>query len=599
MSRRARMRAIALAALVFILPTLPTPALAEEGVEVTSADYPTGNGFHGSPGRPGDFTFSSHGAEDVQSYFYGLNDGTCVHEAVPEEPGGSVTVTLTPRHAGPNNIYARTVDVSGGSSSCVLVYSFLVAPPSDPVAHFPFDEGQGNRAADSVNPGQGLTLPEDAEWVRGRVGANESPDTNPFPRLEGTAIHIDGPTDGEITADHSTLDTSGSFSVSTWVKLDHAHADHIAVAQEGTAQSAFHLGYQGETDQWVFRMSPEEGAPHVPREWTVAASTTPAEVGVWTHLLGTHDDRTGEITLYVDGLEQGTAAHPEAWNAQGPLAIGHAPSQGAGEHHWPGAIDDVRVWDRLVLDEIVSASETDSEVWRLANGPIAAEGRWMLDEWDGTTVADATDHGLDAVLYGDPLAVWNVAENDITFSPAMRLNGDQEYVEASGPALRTDRGFSVAAWVRLDEAGQGIDATAVSQAGTHQSGFQLGYQGSMDAWVFKMAPHDDAVISDESGWTQATSPWNAQPGEWTHLVGVYDHTGGESVLYVDGVEASRVAVEHAWHANGSLRVGSAQSGGSNTDHWPGDIDDVHAYQGVLSDRALSHVQMGFFAPSRH
>lgn len=594
MPRRARIRVAALLTFVFLLPTLPAPALAEEGVTVTSADYPAGDRFHGSPGLPGDFTFSSNESKDIQSYFYGLNDGTCVREAVPEGPDGSVTVTLTPRHDGPNRIYVRTKDAFGNSSPCVLAYSFLVAPPSDPVTYFTFDEGRGNRAADLFTPDQSLILPEDVEWVRGRVGTKENPHTDPSPRLKGTAVHTSGHADSEITTGDSIVDTSGSFSVSTWVKLDRAHTDHIAVAQEGTARSGFHLGYQGDTDQWVFRMSSGDEAPHSSREWTVAASSTPAEVGVWTHLLGTHDDQTGEITLHVDGIEQGAGIHSESWNAEGPLAIGHAPSQGASDHHWPGAIDDVRVWDRLVSDEIVSASESYSEVWRLANGPLAAEGRWMLDEWNGTTVADATDHELDAVLHGDPLAAWNVADNDMTFSPAMRLNGEEEHVETSGPALRTDRSFSVAAWVRLDDAGRSADATAVSQAGTQQSGFQLGYQESRGAWVFKMAARDESSISGETGWAQATSARRAEPGEWTHLAGVYDHTGGELVLYVDGTESSRVKVDRVWHANGPLRIGSAQRGGSNTEYWTGDLDDVHVYQGVLSPSALTTVYMGLF-----
>ncbi|WP_159942839.1 LamG-like jellyroll fold domain-containing protein [Nocardiopsis sp. FR6] len=576
-----------------------------QGPEVTSADYPAGDEFHGAPGQPGEFTLSNNGVEGAQKYLYALNDNSCVHEVTPEEPGGSVALTLTPRLEGPNRIYARTVDAFGNSSDCVLVYSFLVAPPSDPVAHFPFDEGQGNRAADISNPGQGATLSSGVEWVRGRVGATENPDTDPSPRMEGTSVHTSGYTDGdpgpydEITADHSAVDTSGTFSVSAWVKLDRAYAHHTAVAQEGTEQSAFHLGYQGNTGQWVFKMSPEDDYWDGSRTWAVVTSPEPAQVGVWTHLLGTHDEQTGEITLYVDGVEQGTATHPGAWNAQGPLTVGRALFQGAGNYYWPGAIDDVRVWDRLVLNETVSDTETASEVWRLANRPVAAEGRWKLDEWDGTAVEDATDHGLDATLHGDPLTAWNAAENGITASPGVRLNGDGEYVEAPGPALRTDRSFSVAAWVRLDETGEGVNTTAASQAGTYQSGFHLGYQGSQGKWVVKMAPHDDAPTSGSTGWTYAYSTTAARLGEWTHLAGVYDYTSGELVLYVNGFEESRVSVDHAWHADGPFRIGSAQHGGSNAYHWTGDIDDIHAYQGVINDRELSWVYAGEFPSTQN
>jgi hypothetical protein len=600
MTLRARARVAVLLASVLLLPALSTPALAEEGPKVTSTDYPSGDEFHGSPGQPGEFTFSSNGDEDVQSYFYDLNGESCVHELTPEELGGSVTVTLTPRRAGPNRIYARTVGASGDSSACVLVYSFLVASPSDPVAHFTFDEGQGDQAADTADSDRGATLSDGVEWVRGRVGAVENPNTDPAPRMEGTAVHLSGRTDGdpgpydEITVDHPTVDTSGSFSVSAWVKLERPHGDHIAVAQEGTARSAFRLGYQGDTGKWAFEMASEDGHQHGSPERTVTASTDSAEIGAWTHLLGVHYDRTGELTLYVDGVKQDAAAHAGPWSAQGPLTIGRTLSQGTSDNHWSGAIDDVRVWNRVVPDEAVSDYETNSEVWRLANRPLAAEGLWKLDEWDGTTVDDATDHGLDATLHGDPLTVWNTAENDITFSPGMRLNGDDEYVEASGPALRTDRSFSVAAWVRLDEAGEGVDSTAVSQTGEFQSGFQLGYEGSNGSWVFKMAPHDDTPASGSGGWTYAYSSGAARPGEWTHLTGVYDHSSGELVLYVNTFEESRVAVDHAWHAEGPLRIGSAQHGGSNIHHWTGDIDDVHTYQGVLREGSISSVYNGLF-----
>ncbi|WP_017573911.1 LamG-like jellyroll fold domain-containing protein [Nocardiopsis halotolerans] len=572
----------------------------EQGPAVTSTDYPIGDEFHGSPGLPGEFTFTNNGVEEAQSYFYALNDDSCVTEATPDQPGGPVTVTLTPRLEGPNWVYARTVDAFGNSSDCVLVYSFLVAPPSDPVAHYAFDEGQGNRAVDTANPDRGATLSDGVEWVRGRVGTVSNPDTDPTPRLEGTAVHTSGYTEGdpgpydEITADASAVDTSGTFSVSAWVKLDRAYAHHTAVAQEGEQQSAFHLGYQGNTGQWVFKMSAEDEYWDGSREWAKVTSPASAQVGVWTHLLGTHDEQTGEITLYVNGVEQGTDTHTGPWNAQGPLTVGRALFQGIGNYYWPGAIDDVKVWDRLVLNETVTDTETTSEVWRLANRPVAAQGRWRLDEWDGTAVADATDHGLDATLHGDPLTAWNTAENGVTASPGVRLNGVDEYVEASGPALRTDRSFSVSAWVRLDETGEGVNTSAASQAGEFQSGFHLGYQGSRGAWVFKMAPHDDAPTSGSDGWTYAYSATAARLGEWTHLAGVYDHTTGELVLYVNGFEESRVAVDHAWHAGGPFRIGSAQHSGSNTYHWTGDIDDVHAYQGVLNDHGIHHVRDGEF-----
>ncbi|MEU2945145.1 LamG-like jellyroll fold domain-containing protein [Nocardiopsis alba] len=570
----------------------------EQGPEVTSTDYPAGDVFHGSPGLPGEFTFSNNGVEDATGYKYALNDDSCVHDIEPSSPGGSVTLTLTPRQEGPNRIYARTVDAFGNSSDCVLAYTFLVAPPSDPVAHLAFDEGQGDRAVDTIDPERGATLSEGVDWVRGRVGTVDNPDTDPTPRLNGTAVHTSGYTDGDpgpydqINADYPAVDTSGTFSVSAWVKLDRAHAHHTAVAQEGEEQSAFHLGYQGNTGEWVFKMSPEDQYWDGSREWAVVTSSAPAETGVWTHLVGTHDSQTGELVLYVDGVRQGSATHTGPWEATGPLTVGRALFQGIGNYYWPGAVDDVKVWDRLVLDQTVTDTEQHSEIWRLANRPLAPEGHWSLDEYQGTTVADSTDHGLTATLHADPETAWDQAENDITFSPGVRLNGDDEYIQATGPAVRTDRSFTTAAWVRLDETGQSINTSALSQSGRFQSGFHLGYQGSNGNWTFKMAPHDDAPTDGSAGWTYAYSTTPARLGEWVHLAGVYDHTNGELVLYVNGFEESRVRVDHAWHADGPVRIGSGQHRGNNTYFWTGDLDDAHTYQGVLNERELSQVYAG-------
>ncbi|MFJ9554354.1 LamG-like jellyroll fold domain-containing protein [Nocardiopsis sp. NPDC101807] len=573
-----------------------------EGPEVTSTDYPAGEEFHGSPGQPGEFTFSNNGVTDAEGYFYALNDDSCVHEAEPAQPGGTVTITLTPRLEGPNWIYGRTVDAFGNSSDCVLVHSFLVAPPSDPVAHFTFDEGAGHRAVDTADQSRGATLSDGVEWTRGRIGMTENPDTDPTPRLERTAVHTSGYTAGdpgpwdEITADGPAVDTSGTFAVSAWVRLDRAHAHHTAVAQEGEEQSAFHLGYQGNTGEWVFKMSPEDEYWDGSRAWATVTSETSAQVGVWTHLLGTHDAQTGELVLYVDGVAQeNTATLAGPWNAEGPLTVGRSLFQGIGNYYWPGSVDDVKVWDRLVLDETVSEAETASEVWRLANSSLAAEGRWAFDEYEGMAVADSTDHGLDATLHADPDTAWNVAENGVTASPGVRLNGVDEYAEASGPALRTDRSFTASAWVRLDETGAAVNTSALSQAGEFQSGFHLGYQGSNESWVFKMAPHDDAPTDGSTGWTYAYSTTAARLGEWVHLAGVYDHTGGELILYVNGFEESRVPVDHAWHAGGPLRIGSGQHRGTNAYHWTGDLDDAHAYQGVVDERDLSRVYAGEFA----
>lgn len=564
----------------------------ESGPEVTSTDYPDDEQFHGSPGQPGEFTFSANGVTDAAGYHYSLNDDTCTTVLVPDTPGGSVTVTLTPRTDGPNLIYARTVDGHGNSSACMLVHTFLVAPPSAPVAHFTFDEGTGTVAADAERPGETATG-SGISWIRGRVGPVEGS----MHRLEGTAVHTDGyvpsePEWDEITTSGPVVDTSRTFTVAAWVKMDDTDAHHTAIGQDGVQQSPFHLGYQKNADAWVFKMSPED-APAAPDSagWSYALSTEPAKTGVWTHLMGTYDAATGEIALYVNGEKQGSAVHEGAWAASGPVTMGRSKYQGVKNYYWPGGIDDVRFYDRLVTD--IPLNSGTSEAWELANRPVSLDGWWKLDETGGATAADASDHGLDAALTGDPATVWNTAFNDVVYIPGATLNGTDEYLTTTGLAVRTDASFSVAAWVRLDSTTANL--AALSQDGSQHSGFSLGMQSTQDTnnWVFTMTPSDTADASD---WSRALSTGPPELGAWTHLAATFDATTRTLTLYVDSIEQGSAVLDTPRHADGPLRIGAATFEGTLSDLWHGDLADVHVYQGVLNEDDIEYLRYGFGPP---
>ncbi|MBB6173125.1 hypothetical protein HNR23_003185 [Nocardiopsis mwathae] len=560
----------------------------ETGPKVTSEDYPAGHTETGTVGKPGEFTFSANGVDDAAAYHYSVNDASCSTKITPSTPGGSVTTTITPRMAGPNLIHARTSDAHGNSSDCVLVYTFTVAPPSNPLAHFTFDEGEGRTAADSAKSGRAAAGFGGVEWTRGRMGAVEGASH----RLNGTAVATDGE-NGRLATEGPVVDTSTTFSVAAWVRLDGKNGNHTAVSQDGDVNSAFILGYQATQgrDNWVFRMPPADA--HNAPGWATVPSDDPAQVGVWTHLLAVVDSATGQANLYVDGVRQsGTATVTSPWRADGSLVIGGDKYRGADGGAWPGAIDDVRVWDRAVLDETVGESEEQPETWRLANRPPMLEGRWELDETSGTSVADSSDHGLIGTLHGDPETAWGRAENDHTMSSGVTLNGTDERITTDSPAIRTDRSFSVAAWVRLDETG--TNSTAVSQDGKSNSGFYLGQQNTYDwdNWVLKMAPSDTEGARD---WPRALSRNKPELGTWTHLAATYDHTNREIALYVNGERQGTAAQETPWHANGPLVIGAARFEGRLAGAWGGDIDEVHVYQGVLDQLDIEQVIQGAVA----
>ncbi len=560
----------------------------DSGPEVTSTDYPAGDEPHGSVGRTGEFTFANNGVDAATSYHYSVNDASCSTKVDLDEQGASVTLPITPRRDGPNLIHARITDAYGNSSECGLAYTFTVAPPGEPVSYVPLDEGEGTVAADASNADRTLEATGDLEWVRGRVG----PSNGETQRLEGAAIDIDGE-NSRLVTDEPVVDTSEAFSVSAWVRMDDKDRNRSAVAQAGLENSGFYLGYQQTLghDRWVLKMAPsdETGASG----WSRALSDEPAQTGVWTHLLGTFDPADGELVLYVDGVRQkDTATLETPWQAEGPLMVGGARSSTNDSEHWRGGIDDVRVWDRVVFDEpFIETEEARSEVWDLANRPTALEGRWRLDETEGTLATDSSDHGLDATLEADPLTAWNQAMNEVTFAPGVSLDvAGEEHLHTDAPAVRTDRSYSVAAWVRLDEVGH--NSTAVAQNGAVHSAFYLSYQHTFDhdSWVMKLPPEDR---SGASGWHRSLSDRSAEFGQWTHLAATYDHTLAQATLYVDGVAQDPIEVPRAWQANGPVMIGGAQFEKEFFDPWAGDLSDVHLYQGVLTAADIHDVMAGY------
>ncbi|WP_198659352.1 LamG-like jellyroll fold domain-containing protein [Nocardiopsis sp. FIRDI 009] len=560
----------------------------EVGPQVTSTDYPAGDTQHGSVGHAGEFTFTNNGVESAESYFYSVNDASCSTEIALDSPGASATVPITPHRSGTNLIHARTVDAFGNSSECALVYTFTVAPPAQPVSYFPLDEGQGDTAADVIEQGRTATTTGTNAWTRGRVGQTSGGSH----RLEGAAVELAG--DSHLATTEAVIDTTDSFTVSAWVRLDELPDGNVtAVSQTGTYQSAFHLGYQAHSTQaWTFKMAPHDDAPTSGSTgWTYTTATAPAQLGVWTHLLGTYTPDNGELALYVNGVHQDTAHHPTAWNATDHLRIGGAQHRGDVAYQWPGAIDDVRLYDRVVADQpLTEDPDARSEIWELANRPVALQARWRLDETEGTVVHDSSDHGLDGTLNADPNTAWNQAFNDVTFAPGVTFDGAGEHIRASS-AIRTDRSWSVAAWVRLDEASG--NGTMVSQAGEYQSGFLLGHQsGFNDHWVLETTAQD--VAGAEAGpWSRAISNQPAEFGRWTHLAATYDHTKGELTLFVDGQRQTTTGTwDGAWHSAHGVVIGRAWRLGED-DLYAGQLSDVHLYQGVLNEADLSSVMWGY------
>ncbi|NUR49503.1 MAG: LamG domain-containing protein [Hamadaea sp.] len=222
----------------------------------------------------------------------------------------------------------------------------LVSAPTEE-QFLPLDEGAGTTAVDISGNLRSVQLGTGASWTSGAdvIG-------------RGTAVGLNGTSNGVVTAGRPVVRTDQSFMVSAQVKLDAAAATGTgtvtALSQDGPLSSGFTLGYNRATKGWTFGLSAADAASPTRISVDSSAVGRLATPGVWTHLIGVYDAADGEVTLYVDGEPAGIANGRSTADVAGGMVLGRAKLNGQAAGFWIGAIDDVHLWSGADPNEALS-----------------------------------------------------------------------------------------------------------------------------------------------------------------------------------------------------------------------------------------------------
>lgn len=530
---------------------------------VSSTDYPT-TGPNGSVGRTGTFTFSPNGntglngTMDVVRYGWSLNVDTFENRLDVTTANGVMPASITPTQGGRNVLYVQAYDKAGNRAAAPRTYVFEVADPSGPVAAWNFDETGGTTTADLTGKGHPLTLSGGAGFGAGYAKNGQVNSGGSFAVTSSTLV-----------------DTSRAFSVSAWVKLNNADADYTIASQDGNNVSGFRLQYADDVDRWSFGgASVDLDSSGVTR----ALSSAPPQLGVWTHLLGTYEPNSRKIALYVNGKSDGVADVP-LFNATGRFVVGAAKKNGSRTDHLQGTIDHAQVWDR-----VLSAAEAANH-----NNFVVLRAHYNLDERTGTTTKDEVS-GQNGTLSGGVKWAGTPADpndpNQILTSKDKWLNFDSSWTgQVAGPRpvnLRTDRSYTVSAWVRhagFDTAAR----TAVGIGDASHSPFLLGYRPETGKWGFLLTK------APTGGGSFALSDQAAEANKWVHLAATFDATTGTIKLYVDGVVQNTFSNGtttgtglQTFNGTGEFWVGRGIWSGTYAGGWKGDVDDARIYSGVMT-----------------
>ncbi|MCW6004373.1 LamG domain-containing protein [Micromonospora sp. CPCC 205371] len=392
-----------------------------------------------------------------------------------------------------------------------------------------------------------------------------------FPQPNDLAVRLDGST--TYVSAKRAVDTGRSFSVAAWARLDRTGGQSTVVSQDGSRISQFQL--QANPDgAWLVTLFGRDDETNAVR---VDVTGPVAQVGAWTHLAATYNAVSRRVEFYVNGVLVGSRDAVAIFaSTTGDLQIGAGKWAGNRVGFFPGAVDDVSVWSRpLFADEIATMAGRD----------LSLVHEWKLDEPSGGRAADSVgarggtrsgDAGFTAGRVGN----------------AVHLSGTGGAITTPGVDVRTDKAFTVSAWVRVNPtncATRPSKMDAVTVDGGTGSKFRLGHlvdddQYQCGAWFFEMPEADQVTVTKASIATRLD-----EVGEWVHLVGVYDPAAKMMVIYVNGTRHDEGTLNTPWQAAGGLAIGRGQAGGQPAGFWTGDVDEVRLYTGALDAKRVETI----------
>ncbi|MET9378865.1 LamG domain-containing protein [Streptomyces sp. NPDC002992] len=520
----------------------------------------------GAVGMPGTFTIAA-GAQDVRRYDISLN-GVLLESKTFTTDTPTYQRQIVPDKRLTNVLRVQTFDAAGNPSASTD-YLFNVARGSDPVGQWTLDENTGTTAADFSGSGHPLTLNQ-ATWTdKARLGAGLNDASSTTYGSTGTSV----------------LDTTKSFSVAAWVKLE-SKKQTTVMTQMGNTVGAFQLYYSEGYDRWIFN---RYGADTAQTTIARAVSKRPPVIGAWTHLTGVYDAQAKKIRLYVNGVLEAETDYTTPWAATGPLLIG---SWG-----WPqlwADVDQAQVWNRTVFASEIPAvaNAVDPTTGRPRAGLLA---QWLMDEPEGTQVAeDASGRGNRLALSG---GYTFMATGDNGHGNVLLMDETLMTHGKSNIPLDVNGSFTLAGWTNLahyptlEYTQFAHSPTVFSLPGTKSDALRLWYRQEIGkdigTWNFGLLSTDTLNAPGA-----VSSHTRERPTGWLHVTAVYNAPERSLKVYLSGNrlgdETGTLVTAGAFQPTGPLNVGQGRQAntGEFGNHLPGLLDDLRVYAGVLSDQEI-------------
>ncbi len=407
----------------------------------------------------------------------------------------------------------------------------------------------------------------------------------------GQAARFDGVDDCVDAGSPSALNITGALTLSVWVRPNSSALNRGVVTKAtvgGSSASDQYRIYDSGSNK--FSLALENAA--LGSNLVVQTASNAVPNNTWSHIVGVYDG-VDTAKIYLNGalVNTTTIAGYGALNSSGKnFEIGN--SHGSNKCNgsvFDGSIDDVRVYNRaLTATEVASLYQsgggTAQNVSTNMNGRLTSGlvGYWSFDGKDMPSgrLNDVSGNGNTG-------NVLNIATSTF-YAPGQigqagnfdGVNDVAKFTQTSGlPVFTTANAGSVAFWVK----GSSGDSQTI-----------WGESNSAGSPIYSLVKDNTictghatgkicAQIRNDAGSSRLLQASSATvfDNKWHHVV--WTDNAGAGILYVDGVRDTNT---FTYTPSGSLTsvtdcVG-ALCRGTNASFYNGSVDDVRAYNRVLS-----------------
>ncbi|MES3031912.1 MAG: LamG domain-containing protein, partial [Patescibacteria group bacterium] len=400
--------------------------------------------------------------------------------------------------------------------------------------------------------------------------------TNPVAGRIGQALTFDGTNDWIQMSNESTFDfeKTTAFSVFAWVKTT-ASSDSfvVAKAQNSGTYTGWYIfvdngaGSQGSTGTGQIAVDFNSGA-NLRRRY----GTTVVKDGKWHHV-GFVNDGLGVATsvkIYVDGTENSTATGtnsvPSSILTNVNVSVG---SRDAGGVPYPGAIDDVRIFNRAV-----STAEI-LRLYKMGSGLVVKN----LDPYYNSVVLLLHMNGANgSTTFTDSSSSAHTVTSYLgtsTLSTALYKFATASGLMAGGHGLYLDGGtdftygtadFTIESWVRL----------------TGGTGVEQNYYDGRDSFsavmprIYKST--SEKLIYFTAGAVKITGTTSLTQNVWYHVA--VSRYNGSTKLFLDGVQEGSTYTDTNSYVTAASRPAIGVDGAFGGNYITGYLDDYRITKGV-------------------